>query len=84
MDVNEVYACFKQLKEKGETHAIYYLLYLVFATLEMDMPYLFLAVGEEEAELARYIDKFSVGHGIQEPGSHRNAHTNTFVSHTTL
>jgi hypothetical protein len=58
MNVNEVYARFKQLHEKGETHAMYYLLFFVFTTLEMDLPYLFLAAGKDEAVLARYMDEF--------------------------
>jgi hypothetical protein len=59
MNVNEVLTRFKQLNEKGETQAMYYLLYLVFAALEMNLPYLFLAIGEDEAVLARYMDEFT-------------------------
>ena len=58
MNINEVYARFMQLHEKGETHAMYYLLCLIFSSLEMDLPYLFLAVGIDEAVLARYMDEF--------------------------
>jgi hypothetical protein len=58
MNVIEVYDRFRQLHEKNEVHAMYYLLYLIFATLEIDLPYLFLAVGAEEAVLAGYMDEF--------------------------
>lgn len=58
MNISEVYDRFRQLHEKNEIHAMYFLLYLVFATLEIDLPYLFLAIGAEENVLARYMDEF--------------------------
>jgi hypothetical protein len=58
IDINEVHERFKQLHSHGDVHAMYYLLYLIFATLEIDLPYLFLAVSANETVLAKYLDEF--------------------------
>lgn len=58
IDINEVHERFKQLHSRGDVYAMYYLLYLIFAMMEIDLPYLFLAVSANEAVLAKYMDEF--------------------------
>jgi hypothetical protein len=43
--VGQAYGCFGQLFDEYDTQAMYYLLYLFYVTVEIGLPYLFLAVG---------------------------------------
>lgn len=58
MSINEVYEHFKELHGQSEFKSMYYLLYIIYSALEIDLPYLFLALSCNESVLEKYMDEF--------------------------
>jgi hypothetical protein len=58
MNLKEVIEHFKELHTSGDVKAMYYLLYIIFEALEIELPYLFLAVSGKESMLSKYMDEF--------------------------
>ena len=58
MNINEVFEHFKKLHDHNDFHAMYYLVYIIYSALEIDLPYLFLALSCNESVLGKYMDEF--------------------------
>lgn len=58
MNLEEVFEHFKKLHSSGDVKAMYYLLYIIFEALEIELPYLFLAVSGKESVLSKYMEEF--------------------------